>query len=224
VASNARCKPIVFVPPAIHPASHENPHLVDGSSYFYRAFHALPDLRTTKGEPTGAIRGVVAMLQDHRGYRPIISPVFDAPGKTFRDDWYPQYKATRTPMPDDLRLQIPPLYELIRASGWPLLMERGVEADDVIGTLARRAEAANIRSIISTGDKDLAQLVTPNVTLINTMTNEKLDEAGVLLKFGVNAAQLLDYQTLIGDAIDNVPGVPKVGPKTAVKLLTEFDR
>jgi DNA polymerase-1 len=197
--------------------------LVDGSSYLYRAFHALPDLRTTKGEPTGAIRGVVAMLRKIiSDYKPdYFAVVFDAPGKTFRDDWYPQYKANRTSMPDDLRLQIEPLYELIRANGWPLIIEHGVEADDVIGTLVRRAEAQDIRSIVSTGDKDLAQLVTPNVTLVNTMTNEKLDEAGVLAKFGVPPARFLDYLTLIGDSIDNVPGVPKVGPKTAVKLLTE---
>jgi len=197
--------------------------LVDGSSYLYRAFHALPDLRTTKGEPTGAIRGVVAMLRKIiADYKPdYFAVVFDAPGKTFRDDWYPQYKANRTSMPDDLRLQIEPLYELIRANGWPLIIEHGVEADDVIGTLVRRAEVQDIRSVVSTGDKDLAQLVTPNVTLVNTMTNEKLDEAGVLAKFGVPPARFLDYLTLIGDSIDNVPGVPKVGPKTAVKLLTE---
>ncbi|MEO7761680.1 MAG: 5'-3' exonuclease H3TH domain-containing protein, partial [Casimicrobiaceae bacterium] len=197
--------------------------LVDGSSYLYRAFHALPDLRTTKGEPTGAIRGVLAMLRKLlEDYKPdYFGVVFDAPGKTFRDDLYPQYKATRTAMPDDLRAQIASLHELVRANGWPLLIERGVEADDVIGTLVRRAEAQNIRSIVSTGDKDLAQLVSPNVTLINTMTNEKLDEAAVLAKFGVNPAQIVDYLTLIGDSIDNVPGVPKVGPKTAVKWLAE---
>ena len=198
--------------------------LVDGSSYLYRAFHALPDLRTSRGEPTGAIRGVVSMLrkiiEDHRPE--YFAVVFDAPGKTFRDDWYPQYKANRTPMPSELRLQIDPLHELIRAHGWPLLVEPGVEADDVIGTLARRAEAQGLQTIVSTGDKDLAQLVTPRITLINTMTNERLDEAGVAEKFGVTAAQLLDYMTLIGDAIDNVPGVPKVGPKTAAKWIAEY--
>ena len=197
--------------------------LVDGSSYLYRAFHALPDLRTTKGEPTGAIRGVVAMLRKIvEDYKPdYFAVVFDAPGKTFRSQWYPEYKATRTAMPDDLRVQIEPLYDVIRAHGWPLLIEAGVEADDVIGTLVCRATAQDIRSIVSTGDKDLAQLVTPHVTLINTMTNEKLDEAGVLSKFGVTPVQIVDYLTLIGDSIDNVPGVPKVGPKTAVKWLTE---
>src|SRR5512141_2429784 len=198
--------------------------LVDGSSYLYRAFHALPDLRTKKGEPTGAIRGVVSMLRKIiADYRPdYFAVVFDAPGKTFRDDWYPQYKANRTAMPDDLRLQIAPLYELIRANGWPLIIEPGVEADDVIGTLVKRAEAQDIRSLVSTGDKDLAQLVTPHVTLVNTMSNETLDEAGVRAKFGVPPAQILDYMALIGDAIDNVPGVPKVGPKTAAKLITEY--
>ncbi len=198
--------------------------LVDGSSYLYRAFHALPDLRTTKGEPTGAIRGVLSMLRKIvEDYHPdYFAVVFDAPGKTFRDDWYPQYKANRTPMPDDLRLQIAPLHELIRANGWPLLIEPGVEADDVIGTLARRAEEQGIRTIVSTGDKDLTQLVTPQITLINTMSNEKLDEAGVTEKFGVAAAQMLDYLTLVGDTVDNVPGVPKVGPKTAAKWLAEY--
>ena len=198
--------------------------LVDGSSYLYRAFHALPDLRTARGEPTGAMRGVVAMLRKIvDDYKPdYFGVVFDAPGKTFRSDWYPEYKATRTAMPDDLRAQIQPIHELVRAHGWPLIMEPGVEADDVIGTLALRAGVSGIRTIISTGDKDLAQLVTPNVTLINTMSNETLDEAGVVAKFGVTPAQLLDTMTLIGDSIDNVPGVPKVGPKTAAKWINEY--
>jgi DNA polymerase I len=148
--------------------------------------------------------------------------VFDAPGKTFRDDLYPDYKATRSPMPDDLRPQIPHLHELIRAQGWPLIMISGVEADDVIGTLARSAEEKGIDTLISTGDKDLAQLVTTRITLVNTMSNELLDEAGVLAKFGVRPDQILDYLTLMGDAVDNVPGVPKVGPKTAVKWLAEY--
>ena len=148
--------------------------------------------------------------------------VFDAPGRTFRDDWYPEYKANRTPMPDDLGAQIAPLHELIRTHGWPLLMTEGVEADDVIGTLARKAETSAMETLISTGDKDLAQLVTPQVTLVNTMSNEKLDEAGVLTKFGVRADQVLDLLTLTGDAIDNVPGVPKVGPKTAAKWLASY--
>src|ERR1700675_2690699 len=199
-------------------------YLVDGSSYLYRAFHALPDLRTSRGEPTGAIRGVLAMLRRlvEDGNPEYFAVVFDAPGKTFRDDWYPQYKANRSPMPDDLAAQIAPLHELIRAHGWPLLMIEGVEADDVIGTLVRRGEACGIDSVISTGDKDLAQLVTSGVTLVNTMSNERLDEAGVLAKFGVRAEQLLDLFTLTGDAIDNVPGVAKVGPKTAAKWLAQY--
>ncbi|TMG89545.1 MAG: DNA polymerase I, partial [Betaproteobacteria bacterium] len=198
--------------------------LVDGSSYLYRAFHALPDLRTSRGEPTGAIRGVVAMLRRlvEDGNPEYFAVVFDAPGKTFRDDWYPQYKANRSPMPDDLAAQIAPLHELIRAHGWPLLMIEGVEADDVIGTLVRRGEACGIDSVISTGDKDLAQLVTSGVTLVNTMSNEMLDEAGVAAKFGVRADQLLDLFTLTGDSIDNVPGVAKVGPKTAAKWLAQY--
>ena len=198
--------------------------LVDGSSYLYRAFHALPDLRTSRGEPTGAIRGVLSMLRRlvEDGKPDYFAVVFDAPGKTFRDDWYPEYKANRTPMPDDLAAQIAPLHELIRTHGWPLLMVDGVEADDVIGTLARSAEAAGMETLISTGDKDLAQLVTPRVTLMNTMSNEKLDEAGVAAKFGVRANQVLDLLTLTGDAIDNVPGVAKVGPKTAAKWLTDY--
>ena len=198
--------------------------LVDGSSYLYRAFHALPDLRSSRGEPTGAIRGVLAMLRRlvEDGNPEYFAVVFDAPGKTFRDDWYPQYKATRSPMPDDLAAQVAPLHELIRAHGWPLLMIEGVEADDVIGTLARRGEASGIDSVISTGDKDLAQLVTARVTLVNTMSNELLDEAGVAAKFGVRADQLLDLLTLTGDAIDNVPGVAKVGPKTAAKWLAQY--
>ena len=198
--------------------------LVDGSSYLYRAFHALPDLRTSRGEPTGAIRGVVAMLRRlfEDGNPEYFAVVFDAPGKTFRDDWYPQYKANRPPMPPDLALQIAPLHELIRAHGWPLLMIEGVEADDVIGTLVRRGEARDIDAVISTGDKDLAQLVTPRVTLVNTMSNEILDEQGVLAKFGVRPDQLLDLLTLTGDAVDNVPGVAKVGPKTAAKWLAQY--
>src|SRR5215468_2762706 len=198
--------------------------LVDGSSYLYRAFHALPDLRTSRGEPTGAIRGVVAMLRRLvvDGKPDYFAVVFDAPGKTFRDDWYPEYKANRTPMPDPLAAQIAPLHELIRTHGWPLVMVDGVEADDVIGTLARKAEAAGMATLISTGDKDLAQLVTPQVTLVNTMSNERLDEAAVGAKFGVRPGQVLDLLTLTGDAIDNVPGVAKVGPKTAAKWLADY--
>src|SRR5450432_71300 len=199
--------------------------LVDGSSYLYRAFHALPDLRTSRGEPTGAIRGVISMLRRlvEDGKPDYFAVVFDAPGKTFRDDWYPEYKANRAPMPDDLVRQIAPLHELIRAHGWPLIMVEGVEADDVIGTLARRAEAQQIDSIVSTGDKDLAQLISPRVTLVNTMSNETLDVDTVVAKFAVRADQVLDLLTLTGDSVDNVPGVPKVGPKTAAKWLAQYD-
>jgi DNA polymerase-1 len=198
--------------------------LVDGSSYLYRAFHALPDLRTSRGEPTGALRGVLSMLRRMvlDGKPDYFAVVFDAPGKTFRDDWYSEYKANRPSMPDDLALQIPALHELVRANGWPLLMIYGVEADDVIGTLAAQAKAQGIATLISTGDKDLAQLVVPGITLVNTMSNETLDEAGVMAKFGVRADQVLDLLTLTGDAVDNVPGVPKVGPKTAAKWLAQY--
>ncbi|HEY5861591.1 MAG TPA: 5'-3' exonuclease H3TH domain-containing protein [Casimicrobiaceae bacterium] len=198
--------------------------LVDGSSYLYRAFHALPDLRTSQGEPTGALRGVLSMLRRmvEDGKPDYFAVVFDAPGKTFRDAWYADYKANRAPMPDDLALQIPALHDCVRAQGWPLLMVDGVEADDVIGTLAAQAKAAGIDSLISTGDKDLAQLVAPGITLVNTMSNETLDDAGVLAKFGVRADQVLDLLTLTGDAVDNVPGVPKVGPKTAAKWLAQY--
>ncbi|MBI2315623.1 MAG: DNA polymerase I, partial [Betaproteobacteria bacterium] len=198
--------------------------LVDGSSYLYRAFHALPDLRNAAGEPTGALFGVLNMLRrlqaDYKA--DYLACVFDAKGKTFRDDLYPQYKAQRPPMPDDLAAQIRPLLETIAALGWPLLQIEGVEADDVIGTLARQAERRGIRTVISTGDKDLAQLVTPAVTLVNTMSNERLDEAGVEQKFGVRPERILDYLTLVGDAVDNVPGVQKVGPKTALKWLQQY--
>ncbi len=199
--------------------------LVDGSSYLYRAFHALPDLRTSRGDPTGAIRGVISMLRRlvEDGKPDYFAVVFDAPGKTFRDEWYPEYKANRAPMPDDLVRQIAPLHELIRAHGWPLIMVEGVEADDVIGTLARQAEAQRIDSIVSTGDKDLAQLISPHITLVNTMSNETLDQGTVVAKFGVRADQVLDLLTLTGDTVDNVPGVPKVGPKTAAKWLAQYD-
>jgi len=189
----------------------------------YRAFHALPDLRTSRGEPTGALRGVVSMLRRiAEDEKPdYFAVVFDAPGKTFRDDWYPQYKANRQAMPEDLARQIEPLHEFVRAHGWPLIMVEGVEADDVIGTLAVAAAAAGVDCVISTGDKDLAQLVRPGIKLVNTMSNETLDEAGVLAKFGVRADQVLDLLALTGDAIDNIPGVPKVGPKTAAKWLAQ---
>ena len=199
--------------------------LVDGSSYLYRAFHALPDLRTSKGEPTGALRGVLSMLRRLviDGKPDYFAVVFDAPGKTFRDDWYPEYKAHRPPMPDALVAQIGPLHEAVRANGWPLLVVDGVEADDVIGTLASQAKAAGIDTVISTSDKDLAQLVEPAITLINTMTNERLDHDGVVARFGVRPDQVLDLLTLTGDTVDNVPGVSKVGPKTAAKWLAQYD-
>ena len=198
--------------------------LVDGSSYLYRAFHALPDLRNRHNEPTGAIYGVLNMLRRlHKDYSADYSAcVFDAKGKTFRDDLYPQYKAHRPSMPDDLVRQIEPLHESIRAMGWPLLMVDGVEADDVIGTLAELAWRQGIRSVISTGDKDMAQLVNSHVSLVNTMSNEKLDEAGIAIKFGVPATRFVDYLALVGDAVDGVPGVDKVGPKTAVKWLSQY--
>ncbi len=198
--------------------------LVDGSSYLYRAFHAMPDLRSPQGEPTGAIYGVLNMLRRLRkDYAADYSAcVFDAKGKTFRDDWYPDYKAHRPPMPDDLRLQVEPLHEVVAAAGWNILMVDGVEADDVIGTLAQQAAAKGVRCIVSTGDKDLTQLVNAHVTLVNTMSNEVLDEAGVLAKFGVPPERIVDYLTLVGDTVDNVPGVSKCGPKTAVKWLTEY--
>ena len=198
--------------------------LVDGSSYLYRAFHAMPDLRNKRGEPTGAIYGVLNMLRRlHKDYPSALSAcVFDAKGKTFRDDVYAEYKANRPPMPDDLSRQIAPLHEAIAAMGWPLLIVDGVEADDVIGTLARNAERTGMRVVISTGDKDITQLVSPQIMLVNTMTNENLDEAGVQQKFGVKPERIVDYLTLIGDTVDNVPGVAKVGPKTAVKWLTQY--
>ncbi len=198
--------------------------LVDGSSYLYRAFHAMPDLRNRLNEPTGAIYGVLNMLRRlHREYPADYSAcVFDAKGKTFRDDIYAEYKAHRPPMPEDLARQIAPLHDAIRAMGWPLLMVDGVEADDVIGALAKTAEREGMRTVISTGDKDMAQLVNPQVTLVNTMSNEVLDEAGVEAKFGLPPARIVDYLTLVGDAVDNVPGVEKCGPKTALKWLTQY--
>ncbi|HYL17514.1 MAG TPA: DNA polymerase I [Burkholderiales bacterium] len=198
--------------------------LVDASSYLYRAFHALPDLRTKAGEPTGAIYGVLNMLRRlHKDVPADYSAcVFDAKGRTFRDDWYPEYKATRAPMPDDLGVQVAPLHQCIRALGWPLLEVPGVEADDVIATLACEATRLGIRTVISSGDKDLTQLVDARVTMVNTMSNETFDEDHVLAKFGVKPAQIADYLSLIGDSIDNIPGVEKVGPKTAVKWLAQY--
>ncbi|HTJ92420.1 MAG TPA: 5'-3' exonuclease H3TH domain-containing protein, partial [Pararobbsia sp.] len=199
--------------------------LVDGSSYLYRAYHAMPDLRGPEGEPTGALYGIINMLRRLRKeYAAEYSAcVFDAKGKTFRDDIYADYKANRPSMPEDLARQIEPIHVAVRALGWPLVMVDGVEADDVIGTLARRAEAAGMKVVVSTGDKDLAQLVTPHVTLVNTMSNETLDPEGVIAKFGVPPNRIIDYLSLIGDTVDNVPGVDKCGPKTAVKWLTAYD-
>src|SRR5690349_5403292 len=197
--------------------------LVDGSSYLYRAYHALPDLRAPDGFPVGAIHGMVGMMRKLRESIPCdhAACVFDAKGRTFRDDWYAEYKATRKVMPDDLALQIDPIHEVVALLGWPVLEVPGVEADDVIGTLACAAAKGGHKVIVSTGDKDLAQLVTPQVTLINTMTNEVLDVEGVVAKFGVPPDRIIDYLTLIGDSVDNVPGVDKVGPKTAAKWIAE---
>jgi len=199
--------------------------LVDGSSYLYRAFHAMPDLRNADGVPTGAIYGMINMLrrlrQDYDADH--IACVFDAKGKTFRDDMYPEYKAHRPSMPEDLARQIEPIHGVVRALGWPILMVEGIEADDVIGTLATEATALGLKTIISTGDKDLAQLVNDQVTLVNTMSNETLDRDGVIGKFGVPPERIVDYLTLVGDTVDNVPGVEKVGPKTAVKWLSHYE-
>ncbi len=198
--------------------------LVDGSSYLYRAFHALPPLSTTDGRPTGAVRGVVAMVKRLlKDYRPThMAVVFDAPGKTFRDDLYAEYKANRPPMPDELQAQIEPLHALIEALGIPILVEPGVEADDVIGTLATQASRSGWDVVISTGDKDMAQLVDGHITLVNTMTNEVLDRAAVEAKFGVPPERIVDFLALVGDKVDNVPGVPRVGPKTAARWLRQY--
>jgi len=199
--------------------------LVDGSSYLFRAFHALPPLTNSRGEPTGAVVGVINMLRKLIDeYQPAhIAVVFDAKGPTFRNELYTEYKANRPPMPDDLRLQIEPLHEIIQAMGLPMLVIPGVEADDVIGTLATQATAHGMSTVISTGDKDLAQLVNEQVTLINTMNDSKLDREGVIAKFGVPPERIVDYLSLMGDSVDNVPGVNKCGPKTAVKWLTSYD-
>ena len=198
--------------------------LVDGSGYLYRAFHALPPLQNSRGEPTGAVLGVVNMLNKLcREESPeLIAVVFDAPGRTFRDELFEQYKAQRTPMPDDLRSQLQPLIDCVEAMGLPLLRISGVEADDVIGTLAKQAAAQDMDVLISTGDKDIAQIVGERVTLVNTMTDSRLDRDGVKTKFGVWPEQIMDYLALIGDSIDNIPGIDKVGPKTAAKWLNEY--
>ncbi|HBC0467187.1 TPA: DNA polymerase I [Legionella pneumophila] len=198
--------------------------LIDGSSYFFRAFHALPPLTNSKGQPTGAIYGVANMIKKIiKDYQPKeIAVVFDAKGKTFRDEWYPEYKAHRPPMPQELSSQFQPLIQLLQAMGLPLLIIDGVEADDVIGTLAKQATKQSIPVVISTSDKDMAQLVNEHVSLINTMSNYSMDIDGVKEKFGVAPEQIIDYLTLIGDTVDNIPGVEKCGPKTAVKWLTEY--
>ena len=199
--------------------------LVDGSSYLFRAYHAMPPLNNSKGMPTGAIKGVVNMMRSlAKDYAEAnIVVVFDAKGPTFRNEMYAEYKAHRPPMPDDMRPQIEPIHQIIKAMGLPLLMISGVEADDVIGTLAAQATAQGIDTLISTGDKDMAQLVSPHVGLVNTMTNTYLNEDGVLGKFGVRPNQIIDYLAIVGDTADNIPGVPGAGPKTAVKWLTQYD-
>ncbi|MDD5035365.1 MAG: DNA polymerase I [Methylococcaceae bacterium] len=198
--------------------------LIDGSSFLYRAFHGLPPLSNSQGEPTGAIFGVANMLRKLMSEYATahIGLVFDAPGRTFRDEAYEHYKAHRPPMPEDLRAQIGPLHELVKAMGFPMLMVEGVEADDVIGTLALKGQQQGYAVIISTGDKDMAQLVNDKILLENTMTNTRMDIAGVVAKFGVPPGQIVDYLALVGDTADNIPGVPKCGPKTAVKWLSEF--
>ena len=211
----------------IMPTSDQSPLiLVDGSSYLFRAYHVpyLQALSTSDGQPTGAITGVLNMLKSLKKDYPNgnVVVIFDAKGKTFRNDMYPEYKANRPPMPDDLRSQIAPLHQIITAMGLPLLVVGGVEADDVIGTLSNQATALGMETVISTGDKDMAQLVNQHVRLINTMTNVEMDEAGVVEKFGVRPDQIIDYLALMGDKVDNIPGVEKCGPKTAVKWLTAY--
>ena len=195
--------------------------LVDGSSYLYRAFHALPPLTNSKGLPTGAVKGVINMMRRLQKDYPesTLVVVFDAKGKTFRDDMYSEYKANRPPMPDDLRLQIEPIHNIIEAMGLPMLVIDGVEADDVIGTLAIQATAISQPVVVSTGDKDIAQLVNEYITLVNTMTNTVLDHDGVVEKFGVPPELIIDFLALLGDKSDNIPGVPGVGEKTALGLL-----
>ena len=198
--------------------------LVDGSSYLYRAFHALPPLSNSRGEPTGAVVGVLNMLLKlaRESSHTQFAVVFDAPGKTFRDELFAQYKANRPPMPDDLRVQVQPLLDAVTANGMPLLRVTGVEADDVIGTLARRAAARGERVLISTGDKDMAQLVNEHIMLVNTMSNTQMDREGVKAKFDVYPEQIIDYLALVGDSSDNIPGIDKVGPKTAAKWLNQY--
>ena len=199
--------------------------LIDGSSYLYRAYHALPNLTNSHGEPTGALHGVLNMINKlvREESASHIGVVFDAPGKTFRDDMFAEYKANRPPMPDDLRSQVEPILDVIKAMGLPLLQIKGVEADDVIGTLCEQAAAAGLNVLVSTGDKDMAQLVNDNVTLVNTMSDSLMDRAAVKEKFDVFPEQIIDYLALVGDTSDNIPGVPKVGAKTAAKWLNLYE-
>lgn len=199
--------------------------LIDGSSYLFRAYYALPPLTNRKGQPTGAMYGVINMLRKLMvEYQPdYVAVVFDPKGKTFRHDLYHTYKANRIEMPNELRSQIKPLFEIIRALGFPLIIKEGYEADDVIATLAKKAKEKGMPVLVSTGDKDLAQIVNEHVTLVNTMTDRLLNSKGVLEKFGVPPEKIIDYLTLTGDTTDNIPGVPKVGPKTAVKWLSQYD-
>ena len=198
--------------------------LVDGSNYLFRAFHALPPLTTSKGEPTGAIKGFNGMLKT---VCDVVKPdceicVFDAKGKNFRHKLFAEYKANRPPLPEELRIQIEPIFELVKLLGWPLLQVEGVEADDVLGTLARQAAAQGWDVVIATGDKDLAQLVNERITLINTMSRTQLDREGVFEKYGVYPERIIDYLALMGDKVDNVPGINKCGPKTAAKWIAEY--
>ncbi len=216
------------VAPSVSAAPSNRLLLVDGSSYLYRSFHAMPDLRAVPGDPsspaTGAIRGMINMMAALKNQFPAqyVACVFDASGPTFRDALYPEYKANRSPMPPDLRSQIEPIHEVMRLLGWPVLAVPGVEADDVLGTLARIGAERGMEVIISSGDKDLSQLVNDHITIIDTMNGKRRDIAGVTTEFGVPPSLMLDYQTLVGDTVDNVPGVEKVGPKTAVKWLAEY--
>jgi DNA polymerase-1 len=198
--------------------------LIDGSSYLYRAYHALPKLTNSAGEPTGALHGVLSMINKLVREQPAghIAVVFDAPGKTFRDEMYAEYKANRPPMPDELREQVEPLIEAVRAMGLPLLRIEGVEADDVIGTLCHQSSEKGLNVLVSTVDKDMAQLVSDKVTLVNTMTGQVLDRDGVKKKFDVFPEQIIDYLALVGDSSDNIPGVPRVGAKTAAKWLNQY--
>ena len=199
--------------------------LIDGSSYLYRAFHALPNLTNSAGEPTGALHGVLNMINKLVREQPgaHVAVVFDAPGKTFRDDIFAEYKANRPPMPDDLRSQVEPILDAVRYMGLPLLQVEGVEADDVIGTLCRQAADQGHSVLVSTGDKDLAQLVNDKVTLVNTMNDTVMDREAVKAKFDVWPEQIIDYLALVGDSSDNIPGVPKVGAKTAAKWLNAYE-